>query len=198
MGKVIEFEVNFSKKEVLQKLGWKKGAEMGKGLDLLIDEAINEGKRIIEPAAIYDVLDIMPGFDGIYIYNDNARTYFKSSFLAKRFKDDRKAALFVTTIGLRLEERRNSLKDEMAEYVILDAIGSVAAEKSARYVNREIAKEFGLKEARRWSPGYSDWKLEEQEMVFRLLNPGAIGVGLTARFYMQPEKSVSAICRVQQ
>jgi 5-methyltetrahydrofolate--homocysteine methyltransferase len=47
---------------------------------------------------------------------------------------------------------------------------------------------------RRYSFGYPACpRLDDQEQLFALLNPGEIGVDLTDGFMMEPEASVSAI-----
>lgn len=48
----------------------------------------------------------------------------------------------------------------------------------------------------RFSPGYCDWGLEEQALIFKVLDASSIGVSLSPHFVMSPAKSVSAIAAV--
>ncbi|MCX5752798.1 MAG: hypothetical protein NTW97_04020 [Candidatus Krumholzibacteria bacterium] len=105
-------------------------------------------------------------------------------------------AFCVCTIGpaLEAEVTRLSSGGEVLKAIVLDAIGSVAAEAVAAYVDARIAAEVareGLKTSCRASPGYGDWDVREQASIFRLLPAERIGVRLSETFMMSPRKSVS-------
>jgi hypothetical protein len=115
-----------------------------------------------------------------------------SDFLAP----DLPVALAVCTIGPALEERVRELTAEgdQARAVILDAIGSAAAEGVADRCNLRICREAlreNLRPDRRCSPGYGHWALPEQRWLFGLLGPDEIGVSLGESCMMTPRKSVS-------
>jgi cobalamin-dependent methionine synthase I len=79
---------------------------------------------------------------------------------------------------------------------VLDAIGSGTAEKLANQVEekiKKIANTGNLITSRRFSPGYCDWKVNQQEMVFRALSNDTGGVRLTDSLLMMPRKSISGI-----
>ena len=112
------------------------------------------------------------------------------------FTELEKVAFCVCTIGPALEERVTALsKDgDMLAAVVLDAIGSAAAEATARYANDRIDEDAaaeGLKTSCRASPGYGDWDVKEQKALFALVPAGRIGVTLTESSMMVPRKSVS-------
>jgi len=80
------------------------------------------------------------------------------------------------------------------EGFILDALGSVAAEAAADQVNARIcqwAAAQGLVATPRFSPGYGDWPLEDQRVMFRLLPAEQIGMRLNQACMMIPRKSIS-------
>ena len=84
----------------------------------------------------------------------------------------------------------------MVQSAVLDAIGSVAAEKVADFVQRrvgEVAHAQGLYISQRFSPGYCDWDIGQQKTVFWAVNGNAMGVRLTERCLMVPQKSISGI-----
>ena len=104
----------------------------------------------------------------------------------------------VCTIAGALEERVSALsaRGETARALVLDAIGSVAAEEVARRCDRlirEMAEPTDFRPAPRVSPGYGEWKMSEQELLFRFLDPAAVGVTLTENFMMVPRKSISFV-----
>lgn len=115
---------------------------------------------------------------------------------SEMFTDLEKVAFCVCTIGPALEERVTVLSrdGDILAAVVLDAIGSAAAEAVARYANDridEVAAAEGLKTSCRASPGYGDWDVKEQKALFTLVPAGRIGVTLTANSMMVPRKSVS-------
>jgi hypothetical protein len=102
----------------------------------------------------------------------------------------------VCTIGAALETEvtRLSSGGELLKAVVLDSIGSVAAEAVADYIDTKIgedASKEGLKTSCRASPGYGDWDVREQGAIFRLLPAERIGVRLSETFMMIPRKSIS-------
>ncbi|OFW46471.1 MAG: hypothetical protein A2163_07085 [Actinobacteria bacterium RBG_13_35_12] len=53
------------------------------------------------------------------------------------------------------------------------------------------AKEQGLKTSRHFSPGYGDWKVSQQDIVFKSISADNIDVRLTKGCMMLPQKSLS-------
>ncbi|MFH1636911.1 MAG: vitamin B12 dependent-methionine synthase activation domain-containing protein [Candidatus Woesearchaeota archaeon] len=115
---------------------------------------------------------------------------FHSKFLAKRFHYAKDLGLFIVTIGPKIEEK-SKCKDPLQSF-IYDAIGSEYAESSANALQKFIENEEGHK-MKRYSPGYNDWDISDQEKLFKLVDGKAIGVRLTESNIMMPEKSVSGI-----
>ena len=106
--------------------------------------------------------------------------------------------MFLVTIGNHLEETAYRLAEDglILQATVLDAIGSVAAERVADFVQDrigEIANDQGLVISQRFSPGYCDWDLGQQKMVFWAVNGASMGIRLTERCLMIPQKSISGI-----
>ncbi len=102
----------------------------------------------------------------------------------------------VCTIGTALETEGARLTNagKLLDALVLDAIGSAAAEASADALNLELcslAGERGLEAAARVSPGYGDWATSCQAALLALLPIEAVGVRLTSGGMMVPRKSVS-------
>jgi len=107
-------------------------------------------------------------------------------------------ALFVCTAGGEVSERikkHNREGDTMSAYVA-DTIGSVLVEEAMDNVHKKLADQMqrqGLKITNRYSPGYCDWNMSEQQAIFRLLPENFCGVALTDSMLMIPVKSVSGV-----
>jgi cobalamin-dependent methionine synthase I len=100
------------------------------------------------------------------------------------------------TIGVKLEHYVSKLSAEgkLQQSVILDAIGSTAAECVADFVNKRInekAIESGYDYTNRFSPGYCIWDIDDQKLFFDLLPAKSIGVILSQTQMMNPRKSIT-------
>jgi hypothetical protein len=111
-------------------------------------------------------------------------------------------ALGLVTAGPVLDEqvRHRLAADDAAGALLLDAVGSAAAEEAADQVCCRLAAAARGDAAPvpgdrfsgcRVSPGYGGWPLEAQTALFRTLPHEAIGVHLLASFLMVPRKSIS-------
>ncbi len=180
MFEIIEnFKVTVDQKEILRLLGHtSENKKIRDSSKKLIEEMIELSFELIEPKGIYTVKDI------------------KELPEECSFNSIEKVAFGISTIGEKLEKKVKSLssKGELTRAVILDAIGSVAAEYTAEYLNRIIidkAEENNLYHSPRFSPGYGGWRLEGQRLIFNLLPAEKIRVSLNQFYMMIPKKSVS-------
>lgn len=108
------------------------------------------------------------------------------------------AALFVCTIGPRMEEWSHQIHGEgnILKSFLIDTAASVAAECAANTLHDHIdlaMTQRGLKVTNRYSPGYCNWSVAEQHRLFSLLPKGFCGITLTDSALMIPIKSISGI-----
>ncbi len=105
----------------------------------------------------------------------------------------------LVTIGRGLEARVTERgAEDPLDALLLDAIGSVAAEATADAINARIcshATAEGHNPAPRISPGYGRWDIGSQPALLSGLPAAEIGVKLTASGMMVPHKSVSFAVR---
>ncbi len=112
------------------------------------------------------------------------------------FTGAREVALCVLTIGPRLEEKVTKLAKQLKleRSVILDAIGSVATEEAAGFLNEKINNEARIRNydyTNRYSPGYCTWVLNDQRLIFNKVPVDEINVKLTDSLMMLPRKSIT-------
>jgi hypothetical protein len=107
-------------------------------------------------------------------------------------------ALFVATAGAEITRRCRELNeagDALTGYV-LDTLGSVVAEKAVEKLADIIEKEVS---AQGWhlsvsfSPGYCDWNVAEQQLLFSFFPRNFCGISISPSCLMNPVKSVSGI-----
>ncbi|NIO48427.1 MAG: hypothetical protein GTN73_03155 [Candidatus Aminicenantes bacterium] len=177
--KIENFKVEFDEKRILTLIGYKKRPkEIKEPIKSLIAEEKKKLDNLLHPASIYTIID--------YAVTNKHPI----------FKDAEKVAICVCTIGPELEQEIKKLmeKNEMTRALILDALGSEAAEEVAIQSDRilaEKARKMNLWPSKRFSPGYGKWDIREQRFIFRLLPAADIGVRLTESCMMVPRKSVS-------
>jgi 5-methyltetrahydrofolate--homocysteine methyltransferase len=118
---------------------------------------------------------------------------------------------FVVTAGQNIRERATDMKDK-GDYLRSHVLQAMALETAEGFAERlhhimrdswgypdsaemTMKQRFGARyQGIRVSFGYPACpNLEDQELLFHLLNPGDIGVELTEGFMMEPEASVSAM-----
>jgi hypothetical protein len=114
------------------------------------------------------------------------------------FSGAERMILALATIGPALEQYSKKLvgTGEGTRGLIADAIGTVAAEQTADFLEHRIhqdCSETGLKVSRRYAPGYCGWEIEAQRQIFSRFDD-TLGIKLTESCLMIPEKSLSFVC----
>lgn len=118
--------------------------------------------------------------------------------LARHMKGATHIYAFVTTVDGEIEEAATSYMnsgDHLLGY-LLDRIGSFAVESLAKNIEESLRRELAAKDlsvSMRFSPGYCDWRLEEQFKLAQVIDFGKAGVTLTKNCMMVPKKSISAV-----
>ena len=120
-------------------------------------------------------------------------------------------AIFVVTAGAGIREKSEELKQAGAYFKAhaLQALAIETAEGCAEWLHRRIREDWGFPDppsmtmqerftsryrGKRYSFGYPACpNLDDQQGIWKLLNPDEIGVRLTEGMMMEPEASVSAL-----
>ena len=118
--------------------------------------------------------------------------------IVKHLDGCEKVICMATTVGFEIE-REIAKKFERGEYlfsVLLDAAATAAVEQAADAMEKHFAATVakdGFKMRWRFSPGYGDWDLSQQEKLFKVSGAEEIGMSLSSAFMLEPRKSVTAI-----
>lgn len=121
-------------------------------------------------------------------------TRFNSRDLAAHLKGCEEALLLGATLGSRVDAaiRRLAL-GSVAEGAAAQAVAAALIESYCDEVQARFDTD-GLAQRPRFSPGYGDWDLAEQRLLFPVLNCAKlIGLTLTEGCMMAPSKSVTAV-----
>lgn len=179
--------------EALRYLGYRGGALLADAeADIARCECIV--LNTARPRAVWRMFGLLP--DGTL-----AGTDFRpaGADIRKHLSGCERAILMAATLGAEIDTlvRRTQIRS-MAEAVTLDACASAAIENVCDNLCADIAAEVSpLHLTDRFSPGYGDLPLSQQEELFRVLDvTRRIGVTLTASELMLPQKTVTAILGV--
>ena len=123
--------------------------------------------------------------------------------IVKHLAGCEKVICMAATVGFEIE-REITKKFERGEYlssVLLDAAATAAVEQAADELEKNFVAKFskdGFKMRRRFSPGYGDWNLTEQEKIFKICGAEKIGITLSSALMLEPRKSVTAIIGLEK
>jgi len=107
-------------------------------------------------------------------------------------------AFFICTIGPDLPEvihEQSADGDLLAAYVY-DILGTLSVESAMDVFQAKFKAEMAgrqLNITNRYSPGYCNWDIKEQELLFKVTGDDFTGVKLSTSCLMQPIKSISGI-----
>jgi hypothetical protein len=191
-----EIDVRIDMDNIYRIMGYDGRSEPNGRVSSLVEEYADQAYHLIEPGYTYVLRDVRQ-VRGSWVLMDGP-VVFQSDVVAGLLQRCSQVAVFVSTIGKRLEDMARRLAEDglMLQASVLDAIGSDAVTGVADAVQRRISEWAGrrrLVSSRRFSPGYCDWDVAQQVMVFRAINRDATDVRLTENFLMDPRKSISGI-----
>ena len=179
------FAVNLNLDKVRRKLHMKPDSNLNQVRNL-----VDTVQQLIEPKAIYSVCYIdEKSKDSVVV----GGLSLKSRVLRKNLDRVERIFPYVITLGRKLGEKQNACSDLLENYY-LDCIGNLALTSVQKQLKKHLQSKFALEKLSSMAPGsLSDWPIEEQEPLFRLLGDveGSIGVKLTRNLLMMPAKSVS-------
>ena len=189
-------DLAIERSDVCRYLGYRSGDTPSASIASLIDECIAKSLPLLRPAFSHVTRDVRSVEGRISLLDDGSR--FESDVVARLLEQCDKVAVYVSTIGSHIEDMSSALAEDgyITESYVVDSIGSSATEKLSEAMHQRIAEEaagLGLCVSRRFSPGYCDWNIDQQSVVFSIAEGGSAGVQLTSGSLMLPRKSSSGI-----
>jgi 5-methyltetrahydrofolate--homocysteine methyltransferase len=180
------------------------------------------GTQLFSPKAVYQFFKAHSFESKIFVSNSSKEIEFDfprqnkspylciSDYVSKTPNQDN-LAMFVVTAGNQVRETAEKLKEsgQFLKCHALQALALETAESTAEWMHGFLRGLWGFPDStelsmlerfqaryrgKRYSFGYPACpRLDDQELLWQLLNPTDIGVQLTEGFMMDPEASVSAI-----
>jgi len=192
----VDIDIEIDKNQVCHYTGYEADYKLSARISSLIDDYAEHAHYLINPSYTYTIKDVEWARGSIAFIEDSI--IFKSRVIARLLENCHQVAVFLVTIGEYLEETAYLLAKDgrMLQATVLDAIGSDAVEKLVDFIQdriREEASAEGLFTSQRFSPGYCDWNVGQQRMLFGALKGNTLGIRLTGDCLMLPQKSISGI-----
>ena len=192
----VNINIEIDKEQVCHYIGYEGNHSLSARISSLIDDYAEHAHHLINPLHSYVIKNVEWARGSMSLIEDS--TIFKSQVIAQLLEHCNQVAILLVTIGKYLEETASKLARDglMLQATVLDAIGSNAVEQVADAVQgkiNEVAQTKGFYISRRFSPGYCDWNIGQQRMIFRDLTGNTVGVRLTRECLMIPQKSISGI-----
>jgi hypothetical protein len=147
-------------------------------------------QQLIEPRALYKVCYIEAKSEDSVIVDG---LHLSSRVLRKNLDRVERIFPYAITLGSKLGEKQNACSDLLENYY-LDSIGNLALTSVQKQLKKHLQSKFALEKMSSMAPGsLSDWPIEEQGPLFKLLGnvEASIGVKLTRNLLMIPAKSIS-------
>jgi len=189
-------QINIDKGRILTRIGYSDDYEPSARIISLVDDYIDNYHDLLSPAYSHKIRDIESVDGNCVTIGDSI--VLESKVLSRLLERCERVAVFALTIGNYLEDLVAYLAENglILQATVLDAVGSGTVEKLAAQVEGKIRVNAGIEgmvTSRRFSPGYCDWEVSQQELVFRTLDGDMAGIRLTESMLMIPRKSISGI-----
>jgi len=205
MDRLITFEritIEPPLKAIYRRLGYRKGLTQ-----IRPDEARTLGDRIEQARAL---ITLKGAARRLPILSKDTRQVrlpgdhiLESARLAALLADSREVLLLGATAGPAVIEaiRRDTAENNLTRAVVFDAAASeivdAALDWMETFFGRELRREGRQLTKSRFSCGYGDLALENQKLFHEMLELGRLGVELTERYILVPEKSVTAVAGIE-
>ncbi len=162
----------------------------------LIDRQLDVATKILQPVYSYQFRRLenlaIPDF------LIEGQLSFSSKTVSYVLDGCQNIAVYLATIGndIDLEIARLMNQQQLMAGTIMDIIGSAAITQTLNNLRadvKEVAEKQGLQTTRHYAPGYCDWDIRQQRILFPILDSAALEVRLNEACMMIPRKSVSGI-----
>ncbi|MCX7816774.1 MAG: hypothetical protein N2317_04585 [Syntrophales bacterium] len=183
--------------DIYRRIGYSRFTSVSPEQKRWIDEAIEEALVHITLRGAFRIVPVVIEEPERILLPEG--DFFASSKLVSFLGDVEEICLMGATAGEQIIRaiEGETARGNLSRAVVFDAVASEIVDASLDwimgYVNQGLRREGKRLMSYRYSAGYGDFSLENQAIVCRLLELERLGVRLTERFVLVPEKSVTAL-----
>ncbi len=161
---------------VFRYLGYPRGAVPQAGIQRQVDEVLEMWRASIRPRAGYAVYRVIAA-DRRTLKLETGATF--SGLIGKYLREATRAAAFVATAGpeIAAQAREAAASHDTVAELIYNAAGSWLAEAAVERAVANLRRRIGPGEelTLRYSPGYCGMALDQQRLIFDLVDAAAVG-----------------------
>jgi len=172
---------------------------MGGMLNPTMEQLLSEKREVcvenMTAKAVYDTFEISK-VQGDFVYF-NSGAVFEGPNISKILKGSSEAAIFICTLGEKIDRIIKEVSDggDSLSVIIMDAITTdmlgLLSEYMGNFLRQEGIKNPGWASTCSYSPGQYKWTIEEQKVIFSMVDGASIGVELNQSYLMVPFKTLS-------
>jgi len=165
----------------------------------MFEETLQEIRELTYPAATWESFPIQNFLHERIVLEGGLR--IGGGPVTRVMSGAESLVLAVCTVGSQVDMRiqRCQIDRDMFKALMLDEMATWALDKVRQELCSQLeaeARQEGLRASATLSPGESNWSLDDQLLIFALLNTEEIGITLTDSLVMVPLKSLSFIMGV--
>lgn len=191
------------RQKIYQRLGYhRQVTQISPRQQALTDNQIEEALSLIHLQGVARRVPIVDRQKGVIILENQVR--LESENLAVFLRDCDEALVMGATAGEEIMAaiRQDLATEAVTRAVVFDATASEMTDGALDwlmdYTRQTLLREGKTLPARRYSAGYGDFALGNQQLFHVLLDLGEIGVRITEQSILIPEKSVTAITGIRK
>lgn len=174
----------------------KRTQQLSEAHDPMVDPAVKALLNVADCSFLYRVCSPVTFVDGALSCHD--QKFLISPIIHSQLKGSDKMVVFACTIGPEVDAliSKYFYEGHYFEGYVADACASFLVEQLAHQVHRDIQNRMvneGDGVTNRFSPGYCNWNVEEQQKLFKLFPNDKCRITLTESSLMKPIKSISGI-----
>ncbi len=188
-----EIDISFDEEEIARTFGLDRMVKRKGSLSTYIDEA----RALIQSRAVYILLRIA-SIDRDEVMLENGHT-LRSRLLAEKLQKTPEVALYIATIGHRLEKKVTELSSkDMLHSLVLDFLGTHAVAFLRSHIQSLVEGKMKVKVSH-FGPGETEtWDMAQQTVIFDMLMSSdevrsKINMGITQSALLVPKKSSSGL-----
>ena len=190
-----KLEVQIDPQLILAVHGYNENHKPGQVILDIVEQAVEEAHNLVEPKALYQEFPIVQlTADSVTL--EGGIRFSTGKEICSLWQGSKTLGIALYTIGKRLEDRVTELLagGNHSEALNLDIAGTVALGMvgfQVQYYACEKLAKHNVETGPWLNPGYLDWPLTDQRLIFNLIPAVSIDVRLNDRCMMIPKKSVT-------
>jgi len=188
---------------ILIRLGYSKSSTvLDRKNEELLEYGIREGSLLCRPKGVFCRLKIIERNIKLVKLENNIE--LASRNLSTMLENCSEIILMCSTVGREVTERISYevTNGNASLGLIIDSVASQKADAGLDwmigFVNKMLRKEGKIITPKRYSPGYGDLDLNNQKIMYNVLQLAKLDIELTEKYMLIPEKSVTAIAGIKE